>query len=164
MKKKEKKSKTSEKKENKESSVVKNLVDSSQKPTPSAREDPAPKKSNNEPARKPVEDKSEEGNASAPGPEPKQVTTPTARKSGKQVSQPAPVIPPQPPSTAPPRKEVPKTTPSEPKKKQPPPPEAGEWGRQEGTATPEIPAKNTDALNGLWKPEMCIFKSLVQEN
>ncbi|XP_046541033.1 histone-lysine N-methyltransferase 2A isoform X7 [Equus quagga] len=143
VKKKEKKSKTSEKKENKESSVVKNLVDSSQKPTPSAREDPAPKKSNNEPARKPVEDKSEEGNASAPGPEPKQVTTPTARKSGKQVSQPAPVIPPQPPSTAPPRKEVPKTTPSEPKKKQPPPPEAGpEQSKQKKVAPrPSIPVK-----------------------
>ncbi|XP_070481046.1 histone-lysine N-methyltransferase 2A isoform X7 [Equus przewalskii] len=143
VKKKEKKSKTSEKKENKESSVVKNLVDSSQKPTPSAREDPAPKKSNNEPARKPVEDKSEEGNASAPGPEPKQVTTPTARKSGKQVSQPAPVIPPQPPSTAPPRKEVPKTTPSEPKKKQPPPAEAGpEQSKQKKVAPrPSIPVK-----------------------
>lgn len=127
MKKKEKKSKTNEKKESKESSVVKNLVDSSQKPTPSVREDPAPKKSNGEPSlRKHVEEKSEEGNASAPGPESKQVTTPASRKSSKQVLQPAPVTPPQPPSTAPPRKEVPKTAPNEPKKKQPPPPELGE--------------------------------------
>lgn len=126
MKKKEKKSKTSEKKESKESSVVKNLVDSSQKPTPSVREDPAPKKSNSEPPlRRPIEEKSEEGTASAPGPESKQVTTPTSRKSSKQASQPAPAIPPQPPSTAPLRKEVPKTVPSEPKKKQPPPQESG---------------------------------------
>ncbi|XP_030187592.1 histone-lysine N-methyltransferase 2A isoform X6 [Lynx canadensis] len=144
VKKKEKKSKTSEKKESKESSVVKNVVDCSQKPTPAAREDPAPKKSNSEPPpRKPVEEKSEEGNASAPGPESKQVTTPTSRKSGKQVSQPPPVTPPQPPSTAPPRKEVPKTTPSEPKKKQPPPPESGpEQSKQKKVAPrPSIPVK-----------------------
>ncbi|KAM5226775.1 histone-lysine N-methyltransferase 2A isoform 10-T10 [Hipposideros larvatus] len=144
VKKKEKKSKTSEKKESKESSVVKNLVDSSQKPAPSVREDPAPKKSNSEPPlRKPIEEKSEEGNASAPGPEPKQVTTPTSRKSSKQVSQPAPVIPPQPPSTAPQRKEVPKTAPSEPKKKQPPPPESGpEQSKQKKVAPrPSIPVK-----------------------
>ncbi|XP_058401075.1 histone-lysine N-methyltransferase 2A isoform X7 [Diceros bicornis minor] len=144
VKKKEKKSKTSEKKENKESNVVKNLVDSNQKPTPSAREDPAPKKSSSEPPpRKPVEEKSEEGNASAPGPEAKQVTTPASRKSSKQVSQPAPVITPQPPSTAPPRKEVPKTTPSEPKKKQPPPPESGpEQSKQKKVAPrPSIPVK-----------------------
>nr|XP_060460876.1 histone-lysine N-methyltransferase 2A isoform X6 [Panthera onca] len=144
VKKKEKKSKTSEKKESKESSVVKNVVDCSQKPTPAAREDPAPKKSNSEPPpRKPVEEKSEEGNASAPGPESKQVTTPTSRKSSKQVSQPPPVTPPQPPSTAPPRKEVPKTTPSEPKKKQPPPPESGpEQSKQKKVAPrPSIPVK-----------------------
>ncbi|XP_069935099.1 histone-lysine N-methyltransferase 2A isoform X9 [Oryctolagus cuniculus] len=144
VKKKEKKSKTSEKKESKESSVVKSVVDSSQKPTPPAREDPAPKKSSSEPApRKPVEEKSEEGNASAPGPESKQGTTPASRKSSKQVSQPAPVIPPQPPSTGPPRKEVPKTTPSEPKKKQPPPPESGpEQSKQKKVAPrPSIPVK-----------------------
>ncbi|XP_074256783.1 histone-lysine N-methyltransferase 2A isoform X10 [Saimiri boliviensis] len=144
VKKKEKKSKTSEKKESKESNVVKNVVDSSQKPTPSAREDPAPKKSSSEPAlRKPVEEKSEEGNVSTPGPESKQVTTPASRKSSKQVSQPAPVIPPQPPSTGPPRKEVPKTTPSEPKKKQPPPPESGpEQSKQKKVAPrPSIPVK-----------------------
>ncbi|ELK11862.1 Histone-lysine N-methyltransferase HRX [Pteropus alecto] len=144
VKKKEKKSKTSEKKESKESSVVKNLVDSSQKPTPSVREDPAPKKSNSEPPlRRPIEEKSEEGTASAPGPESKQVTTPTSRKSSKQASQPAPVIPPQPPSTAPLRKEVPKTVPSEPKKKQPPPQESGpEQSKQKKVAPrPSIPVK-----------------------
>ncbi|XP_039743996.1 histone-lysine N-methyltransferase 2A isoform X6 [Pteropus medius] len=144
VKKKEKKSKTSEKKESKESSVVKNLVDSSQKPTPSVREDPAPKKSNSEPPlRRPIEEKSEEGTASAPGPESKQVTTPTSRKSSKQASQPAPAIPPQPPSTAPLRKEVPKTVPSEPKKKQPPPQESGpEQSKQKKVAPrPSIPVK-----------------------
>ncbi|XP_073922729.1 histone-lysine N-methyltransferase 2A isoform X2 [Castor canadensis] len=145
VKKKEKKStKTSEKKDSKESTAVKNLMDSSQKPTPSAREDPAPKKSSSEPPpRKPMEEKSEEVNASAPGPEPKQVTTPASRKSSKQVSQPAPAIPPQPPSTGPPRKEVPKTTPSEPKKKQPPPPEPGpEQSKQKKVAPrPSIPVK-----------------------
>ncbi|XP_026937957.1 histone-lysine N-methyltransferase 2A isoform X8 [Sagmatias obliquidens] len=144
VKKKEKKSKTSEKKESKESSVVKSLADSSQKSTPSAREDPAPKKSNSEPPpRKPPEDKSEEGNASTPGAEAKQVATPSSRKSSKQVSQPAPAIPLQPPSTAPPRKEVPKTTPSEPKKKQPPPPESGpEQSKQKKVAPrPSIPVK-----------------------
>ncbi|PNJ75699.1 KMT2A isoform 8, partial [Pongo abelii] len=106
--------------------------------------DPAPKKSSNEPPpRKPVEEKSEEGNVSAPGPESKQATTPASRKSSKQVSQPAPVIPPQPPTTGPPRKEVPKTTPSEPKKKQPPPPESGpEQSKQKKVAPrPSIPVK-----------------------
>uniref|UniRef100_A0A8C2W0V1 Lysine methyltransferase 2A n=1 Tax=Chinchilla lanigera TaxID=34839 RepID=A0A8C2W0V1_CHILA len=141
VKKKEKKSKTSEKKE---STVVKNVVDSNQKPPPSAREDPAPKKSSSEPLpRKPVEEKSEDGSASVPGPESKQVATPASRKSSKQVSQPAPVIPPQPSTTAPPRKEVPKTTPSEPKKKQPPPPESGpEQSKQKKVAPrPSIPVK-----------------------
>ncbi|KAM5317033.1 histone-lysine N-methyltransferase 2A isoform 6-T6 [Glossophaga mutica] len=144
VKKKEKKSKTNEKKESKESSVVKNLVDSSQKPTPSVREDPAPKKSNGEPSlRKHVEEKNEEGNASAPGPEAKQVTTPASRKSSKQVPQPAPVMPPQPPSIAPPRKEVPKTASNEPKKKQPPPSESGpEQSKQKKVAPrPTIPVK-----------------------
>ncbi|KAM7235578.1 hypothetical protein CapIbe_012764 [Capra ibex] len=144
VKKKEKKSKTSEKKESKESSVVKNSVDSSQKSTPSAREDPAPKKSSSDPPpRKSVEDKSEEGNTATPGPEAKHVATPASRKSSKQVSQPAPAIPPQPPSAAPPRKEVPKTTPSEPKKKPPPPPESGpEQSKQKKVAPrPNIPVK-----------------------
>ncbi|XP_064433447.1 histone-lysine N-methyltransferase 2A isoform X9 [Mirounga angustirostris] len=144
VKKKEKKSKTSEKKESKESNVGKSVVDSGQKPVPSAREDPAPKKSNSEPPpRKPIEEKSEEGNASAPVPESKQVTTPASRKSSKQASQPVPVTPPQPPSTAPLRKEVPKTTPSEPKKKQPPPPESGpEQSKQKKVAPrPSIPVK-----------------------
>ncbi|XP_026361427.3 histone-lysine N-methyltransferase 2A isoform X7 [Ursus arctos] len=144
VKKKEKKSKTSEKKESKESNVGKSVVDSGQKPAPSAREDPAPKKSNSEPPpRKPIEEKSEEGNASAPVPESKQVTTPASRKSSKQASQPVPVTPPQPPNTAPPRKEVPKTTPSEPKKKQPPPPESGpEQSKQKKVAPrPSIPVK-----------------------
>ncbi|XP_045871144.1 histone-lysine N-methyltransferase 2A isoform X5 [Meles meles] len=144
VKKKEKKSKTSEKKESKESSVGKSVVDSGQKPAPSAREDPAPKKSNSEPPpRKPTEEKSEEGNAPAPVPESKQVTTPASRKSSKQASQPVPVTPPQPSSTAPPRKEVPKTTPSEPKKKQPPPPESGpEQSKQKKVAPrPSIPVK-----------------------
>ncbi|XP_044113872.1 histone-lysine N-methyltransferase 2A isoform X4 [Neovison vison] len=144
VKKKEKKSKTSEKKESKESNVGKSVVDSGQKPAPSAREDPAPKKSNSEPPpRKPVEEKSEEGNAPAPVPESKQVTTPASRKSSKQASQPVPVTPPQPSSTAPPRKEVPKTTPSEPKKKQPPPPESGpEQSKQKKVAPrPSIPVK-----------------------
>ncbi|XP_075822227.1 histone-lysine N-methyltransferase 2A isoform X1 [Microtus pennsylvanicus] len=147
VKKKEKKSKTTEKKENKESTVVKSSVDSGQKTTLPAREEPAPKKSSSEPPpRKPVEEKSEEGSApvSAPAPEPKQVTTPASRKSSKQVSQPAPVIPPQPPSTAAPqRKEVPKTTPSEPKKKQPSPPEPGpEQSKQKKVAPrPSIPVK-----------------------
>ncbi|XP_057346658.1 histone-lysine N-methyltransferase 2A isoform X7 [Manis pentadactyla] len=144
VKKKEKKSKTSEKKESKESIAVKNVVDPSQKPTPSAREDPAPKKSNSEPPpRKPVEEKSEEGSASAPGPESKQVTTAASRKSSKQASQPVPAVPLQPPSTTPPRKEVPKTTPSEPKKKQPPPSESGpEQSKQKKVAPrPSIPVK-----------------------
>ncbi|XP_032724525.1 histone-lysine N-methyltransferase 2A isoform X8 [Lontra canadensis] len=144
VKKKEKKSKTSEKKESKESSVGKSVVDSGQKPAPSAREDPAPKKSNSEPPpRKPIEEKSEEGNTPVPVPESKQVTTPASRKSSKQASQPVPVTPPQPSSTAPPRKEVPKTTPSEPKKKQPPPPESGpEQSKQKKVAPrPSIPVK-----------------------
>ncbi|XP_055404244.1 histone-lysine N-methyltransferase 2A isoform X8 [Bubalus kerabau] len=144
VKKKEKKSKTSEKKESKESSAVKNSVDSSQKSTPSAREDPAPKKSNGDPPpRKSVEDKSEEGNTTTPGPEAKHVATPASRKSSKQVSQPAPAIPQQPPSMAPPRKEVPKTTPSEPKKKPPLPPESGpEQSKQKKVAPrPSIPVK-----------------------
>ncbi|XP_053528383.1 histone-lysine N-methyltransferase 2A isoform X6 [Artibeus jamaicensis] len=144
VKKKEKKSKTNEKKESKENSVVKNLVDSSQKPSPSVREDPAPKKSSGEPSlRKHVEEKNEEGNASAPGPESKQVTTPASRKSSKQVPQPAPVMPPQPPSTAPPRKEVPKTAPNDPKKKQLPPPESGpEQSKQKKVVPrPTIPVK-----------------------
>ncbi|EPQ01795.1 Histone-lysine N-methyltransferase MLL [Myotis brandtii] len=145
VKKKEKKSKTSEKKESsKENSVVKSVVDANQKPTPSAREDPVPKKSNSEPPpRKHLDEKSEDGSASAPGPEPKQATTPASRKSSKQASQPAPAPPPPPPSTAPPRKDVPKAAPSEPKKKQPPPPDSGpEQSKQKKVAPrPSIPVK-----------------------
>ncbi|XP_060228762.1 histone-lysine N-methyltransferase 2A isoform X4 [Meriones unguiculatus] len=145
VKKKEKKSKSTEKKENKESAVLKSSVDSGQKAVPPAREEPAPKKSSSEPPpRKPVEEKSEEGSAPAPAPEPKQVTTPASRKSSKQAAQPAPVVPPQPPSTAPQRKEAPKVTPSEPKKKQPPPPpETGpEQSKQKKVAPrPSIPVK-----------------------
>ncbi|XP_038179063.1 histone-lysine N-methyltransferase 2A isoform X4 [Arvicola amphibius] len=146
VKKKEKKSKATEKRDNKESAVVRSSVDSGQKTTLPAREEPAPKKSSSEPPpRKPVEEKSDEGSVPAPAPEPKQVTTPASRKSSKQVSQPAPVIPPQPPSAAaaPQRKEVPKTTPSEPKKKQPPPPEPGpEQSKQKKVAPrPSIPVK-----------------------
>ncbi|XP_015417987.1 PREDICTED: histone-lysine N-methyltransferase 2A isoform X4 [Myotis davidii] len=145
VKKKEKKSKTSEKKESsKENSVVRSVVDASQKPAPSAREDPVPKKSTSEPPpRKHVDEKSEDGSASAPGPEPKQATTPASRKSSKQASQPAPAPPPPPPSTAPPRKDAPKAAPSEPKKKQPPPPDLGpEQSKQKKVAPrPSIPVK-----------------------
>lgn len=145
VKKKEKKSKTSEKKESKESSnVVKNVAESSQKPTPAAREDPAPKKSNSDPPpRKVVEEKSDDSTMVAPAPEAKQATTPASRKSSKQVSQPAPAPPAQPPSTAPPRKEAPKPAPSEPKKKQPPPPDPGpEQSKQKKVAPrPSIPVK-----------------------
>ncbi|XP_045432156.1 histone-lysine N-methyltransferase 2A isoform X5 [Pipistrellus kuhlii] len=146
VKKKEKKSKSSEKKESKENSVVKSVVDASQKPLPSAREDPVPKKSSSEPPpRKHTEEKSEEGPASAPAPEPKQAPTPASRKSSKQASQPAPAPapPPQPPSTAPPRKDAPKAAPSEPKKKQPLPPDPGpEQSKQKKVAPrPSIPVK-----------------------
>ncbi|XP_036180020.1 histone-lysine N-methyltransferase 2A isoform X4 [Myotis myotis] len=145
VKKKEKKSKTTEKKEgSKENSVVKSVVDANQKPPPSAREDPVPKKSSSEPPpRKHGDEKSEDGSASAPGPEPKQATTPASRKSSKQASQPAPAPPPPSPSTAPPRKDVPKAAPSEPKKKQPPPPDSGpEQSKQKKVAPrPSIPVK-----------------------
>lgn len=123
-KKKEKKSKTNEKKE---SHSGKNQLDSGQKQTPqavTAREDAAVKKSG-EPARKPVEEKHEDGNPSGPAPEPKQVPAAGTRKTGKQASQPAP-LPPA-PSSAPLKKEAPKPAASEPKKKQTPQPEIGKW-------------------------------------
>lgn len=146
VKKKEKKSKTTEKKESKESTAVKSPLEPAQKAAPPPREEPAPKKSSSEPPpRKPVEEKSEEGGAPAPAPapEPKQVSAPASRKSSKQVSQPAAVVPPQPPSTAPQKKEAPKAVPSEPKKKQPPPPEPGpEQSKQKKVAPrPSIPVK-----------------------
>lgn len=124
-KKKEKKSKTNEKKE---SHSGKNQLDSGQKQTPPtilSREDNAIKKSS-EPARKPVEEKHEDGNSSTPLLEPKQVPAPGARKTGKQTSQPV-QLPPQPPSSGPLKKEAPKLTTSEPKKKQTPQPEIGKW-------------------------------------
>lgn len=125
-KKKEKKSKTNEKKE---SHSGKNQLDSGQKPTPPAvvpREDSAVKKSS-EPARKPVEEKHEDGNSSVPPPEPKQTPASGARKTGKQTAQPVQLPPSQPPSSGPLKKEAPKVTASEPKKKQPPQPEIGKW-------------------------------------
>ncbi|XP_031202150.1 histone-lysine N-methyltransferase 2A isoform X6 [Mastomys coucha] len=146
VKKKEKKSKATEKKESKESTVVKSSLESAQKAAQPPREEPPPKKSSSEPPpRKPVEEKSEEGTAPAPAPapEPKQISTPASRKSSKQVSQPAAVIPPQPLSTAPQKKEAPKAIPNEPKKKQPPPPEPGpEQSKQKKvTPRPSIPVK-----------------------
>lgn len=123
-KKKEKKSKTNEKKE---SHSGKNQLDSGQKQAPQpvvSREDSAVKKSS-EPARKPVEEKQEDGNPSVPAPEPKQLPAPGSRKTGKQATQPVPLPPPQPPSSAPLKKEAPKLPASEPKKKQTPQPEIG---------------------------------------
>ncbi|XP_064896106.1 histone-lysine N-methyltransferase 2A isoform X2 [Columba livia] len=138
-KKKEKKSKTNEKKE---SHSGKNQLDSGQKQTPQAviaREDAAVKKSS-EPARKPVEEKHEDGNPSGPVPEPKQVPVAGTRKTGKQASQPAP---PPPPSSAPLKKEAPKPAASEPKKKQTPQPEIGtEQSKQKKIAPrPTFPVK-----------------------
>lgn len=125
-KKKEKKSKTNEKKE---SHSGKNQLDSGQKPTPQSvvsREDNAIKKSS-EPARKPAEEKHEDGNSSVLVPEPKQVPAPGTRKTGKQTAQPVPLPPSQPPSSGPLKKEAPKLATSEPKKKQTPQPEIGKW-------------------------------------
>eukprot|EP00075_Anas_platyrhynchos_P010655 XP_027299908.1 histone-lysine N-methyltransferase 2A isoform X4 [Anas platyrhynchos] len=140
-KKKEKKSKTNEKKE---SHSGKNQLDSGQKQTPPtilSREDNAIKKSS-EPARKPVEEKHEDGNSSTPLLEPKQVPAPGARKTGKQTSQPV-QLPPQPPSSGPLKKEAPKLTTSEPKKKQTPQPEIGtEQNKQKKIAPrPTFPVK-----------------------
>lgn len=104
-------------------------MDSGQKQTPQpvvSREDNAVKKSS-EPARKPVEEKHEDGNCSVPASEPKQVPASSTRKTGKQTSQPAQLPPPQPPSSAPLKKEAPKVTTSEPKKKQTAQPEIGKW-------------------------------------
>ncbi|EMP33388.1 Histone-lysine N-methyltransferase MLL [Chelonia mydas] len=142
VKKKEKKSKTNEKKE---SHSGKNQVDSGQKPAPQtvlAKEDNALKKSS-EPARKPSEEKNEEGNTSVPVLESKQVTASGARKTGKQAPQPLQVPLCQPPSSGPLKKEVPKTTPSEPKKKQTPQPELGiEQSKQKKvTPRPSFPVK-----------------------
>lgn len=125
-KKKEKKSKTNEKKE---SHSGKNQLDSGQKQTPQtivSREDNAVKKSS-EPARKPVEEKHEDGNSSIPVSEPKQVPASGTRKTGKQTSQPVQLPPSQPPSSGPLKKEAPKLATSEPKKKQTPQPEIGKW-------------------------------------
>ncbi|XP_072211239.1 histone-lysine N-methyltransferase 2A isoform X4 [Excalfactoria chinensis] len=141
-KKKEKKSKTNEKKE---SHSGKNQLDSGQKPTPPTvvpREDSAVKKSS-EPARKPVEEKHEDGNSSVPPPEPKQTPASGARKTGKQTAQPVQLPPSQPPSSGPLKKEAPKVTTSEPKKKQPPQPEIGtEQNKQKKIAPrPTFPVK-----------------------
>ncbi|XP_021231425.1 histone-lysine N-methyltransferase 2A isoform X4 [Numida meleagris] len=141
-KKKEKKSKTNEKKE---SHSGKNQLDSGQKPTPPTilpREDSAVKKSS-EPARKPVEEKHEDGNSSVPPPEPKQIPASGARKTGKQTAQPVQPPPSQPPSSGPLKKEAPKVTTSEPKKKQPPQPEIGtEQNKQKKIAPrPTFPVK-----------------------
>uniref|UniRef100_A0A8C9EGN1 Histone-lysine N-methyltransferase n=1 Tax=Pavo cristatus TaxID=9049 RepID=A0A8C9EGN1_PAVCR len=141
-KKKEKKSKTNEKKE---SHSGKNQLDSGQKPAPPAvvpREDSAVKKSS-EPARKPVEEKHEDGNSSVPPAEPKQTPASGARKTGKQAAQPAQLPPSQPPSSGPLKKEAPKVTASEPKKKQPPQPEIGtEQNKQKKIAPrPTFPVK-----------------------
>lgn len=125
-KKKEKKSKTNEKKE---SHSGKNQLDSGQKQTPQAvvpREDNSGKMSC-EPARKPVEEKHEDGNSSIPVSEPKQVPASGTRKTGKQISQPVQLPPSQPPSSGPLKKEAPKLSTSEPKKKQTPQPEIGKW-------------------------------------
>lgn len=125
-KKKEKKSKTNEKKE---SHSGKSQLDSGQKQTPQAvvpREDNSGKKSS-EPARKPVEEKHEDGNSSVPVSEPKQVPVSGTRKTGKQMSQPVQLPPPQPPSSGPLKKEAPKPSTSEPKKKQTAQPEIGKW-------------------------------------
>lgn len=123
-KKKEKKSKTNEKKE---SHSGKNQLDSGQKQTPQAvvpREDNSGKKSS-EPARKPVEEKHEDGNSTVPVSEPKQVPASGTRKTGKQMYQPVQLPPSQPPSSGPLKKEAPKLNTSEPKKKQTPQPEIG---------------------------------------
>ncbi|XP_019367658.1 PREDICTED: histone-lysine N-methyltransferase 2A isoform X1 [Gavialis gangeticus] len=143
VKKKEKKSKTNEKKE---SHSGKNQLDSGQKPVPPtvlAREDNALKK-NSEPARKPSEEKSEEGGSSVPVSESKQVAASGSRKTGKQAPQPVQVPPSsQLPSSGPLKKEVPKPVPPEPKKKQTPQPELGtEQNKQKKiTPRPSFPVK-----------------------
>ncbi|XP_060107615.1 histone-lysine N-methyltransferase 2A [Heteronotia binoei] len=137
VKKKEKKSKSSDKKE---SQVVKSQLDSGQKaapqPTP-AREDHTAKKGS-ELVRKATEEKVEEGPAPAP-PDSKQALPPAVRKTGKQ----APVPSPPPPCSGPPRKEAPKSIPVEPKKKPTLPPEAGvEQNKQKKiTSRPSLPVK-----------------------
>ena len=106
-------------------------MDSGQKQTPQtivSREDNAVKKSSEPmPARKPIEEKREDGNSSVPVSEPKQVPSSGTRKAAKQASQPVQLPPAQPPSSGPLKKEAPKLTASEPKKKQTPQPEIGKW-------------------------------------
>nr|XP_056716404.1 histone-lysine N-methyltransferase 2A [Euleptes europaea] len=141
VKKKEKKSKSSDKKEN---HAGKSQSDCGQKaalqPVP-AREDHTAKKGS-EPARKPSEEKSEEGLPSAP-PDNKQAPPPAGRKTSKQAPLPLLVPSPPPPSSVPPRKEAPKSIPAEPKKKPALPPEAGvEQNKQKKIAPrPSLPVK-----------------------
>lgn len=91
---------------------------------PQAKENHAPKRGP-EAARKPSEEKSEEGGPlPLPLPEPKQAPPSAGRKMGKQPLPLGQVASAPPMSSAPPKKEAPKTIPGEPKKK-PPPPEAG---------------------------------------
>nr|XP_025970067.1 histone-lysine N-methyltransferase 2A isoform X2 [Dromaius novaehollandiae] len=141
-KKKEKKSKANEKKE---SHSGKNQLDSGQKQalqTVLTREDNTVKKSS-EPARKPIEEKHEDGNSSVPVVEPKQVPASGARRTGKQAPQLVQLAPSQPPSSGPLKKEAPKVTTSEPKKKQIPQPEIGtEQSKQKKIAPrPTFPVK-----------------------
>ncbi|KAL8173483.1 UNVERIFIED_CONTAM: Histone-lysine N-methyltransferase 2A, partial [Gekko kuhli] len=137
VKKKEKKSRSSDKKE---SHAGKSQSDSGQKAAPQpvpAREEHSAKRGS-EPARKPSEEKSEEG----PPPDNKQAPPPAVRKTGKQALAPVP-SPPPPPSLCPPRKEAPKSIPAEPKKKPALPPEAGtEQSKQKKvTPRPSLPVK-----------------------
>ncbi|XP_015269182.1 PREDICTED: histone-lysine N-methyltransferase 2A [Gekko japonicus] len=137
VKKKEKKSKSSDKKE---SHAGKSQSESGQKAAPQpvlAREE-HPAKRGSEPARKPSEEKSEEGPPPAP-PDHRQAPPPAARKAGKQVPAPSP----PPPSSCPPRREAPKSIPAEPKKKPALPPEAGiEQNKQKKiTPRPSLPVK-----------------------
>ncbi|NWJ07508.1 KMT2A methyltransferase, partial [Crypturellus undulatus] len=141
-KKKEKKSKANEKKE---SHSGKNQLDSGQKqaaPLAAAREEAAARRSS-EPARKPVEDKQEDGAPAAAAPEPKQAPAAGARRTGKQAPQPAQLPPAPPPSAGPLKKEAPKPTAAEPKKKQAPQPEIGtEQSKQKKIAPrPTFPVK-----------------------
>ncbi|XP_053125298.1 histone-lysine N-methyltransferase 2A isoform X2 [Hemicordylus capensis] len=141
VKKKEKKCRSSEKKE---SHAGKNQSDPGQKAAtqPSlAKEDHASKRSS-EPARKPSEEKSEEGPL-LPLPDTKQAPLSAARKTGKQAPAPMPVAPSSPPSSGPPKKDVPKVIPAESKKKPAPPPEAGlEQSKQKKVAPrPSLPVK-----------------------
>uniref|UniRef100_A0A8C6YRG8 Histone-lysine N-methyltransferase n=1 Tax=Nothoprocta perdicaria TaxID=30464 RepID=A0A8C6YRG8_NOTPE len=143
-KKKEKKSKANEKKE---SHSGKNQLDSGQKQVPPpavAREDPtAATRKSGEPARKPAEEKHEDGAASVPAAEPKLLPASGARRSSKQAAQPLQLPPSQPPSSAPLKKEAPKLAAAEPKKKQAPQPDIGtEQSKQKKIAPrPTFPVK-----------------------